>query len=70
MNEEITIKAIDFSALQIGDKFFTSRQSAIEDKIYLTKIPSIKNMSGAWANAKGPISQVFVKYDSRVWVRK
>ena len=70
MNDEINVKMIDFSILPVGEKFFMSRPAAIDDKTYYTKIPSLKSSAGAWSNARGPLSNIFIKYDARVWVRK
>jgi hypothetical protein len=71
MNEEVNIKAIDFSVLQVGERFFPSRMLAQDDKGYCIKTETSKTSSGGWTNAKNAVgSPSFIKYDSRVWVRK
>ena len=71
MNEETTTKALNFDALQIGDKFYVSRGQASLSEDPYTKVASEKNNQGTWANAKnGKGFPYFVKYDTRVWVKK
>lgn len=70
MNETINLKMLDFSAVKMGEKFFLTKSEAEGDGLYYTKTPPVKSVSGIWSNAKGPVSLGFIKYDSRVWVRK
>jgi len=66
MNDEVNVKAVDFSLIQLGGKFFMYRTGTDE----YTKMVSTKNENGTWSNAKNKVgSLLFVKYDARVWVR-
>ena len=67
MNEEVNVKAIDFSVLPVGEKFFVFRDATDEH----TKIVSVKDERGIWSNARNSIGfSCFIKYDARVWIKK
>ena len=71
MDQEINLKLIDFSLLQIGDKFFINRQEALNGKNEFAKIASTKNLRGMWVNSKNSRGLLeFVQYDSKVFIRK
>ena len=71
MNEEVIVKAVDFSLLPVGERFFVSKQTAQLNQVSFVKTESAKTLSGGWSNAKNAFGTPnFVKYDARVWVRK
>jgi hypothetical protein len=71
MNEEVVnVKAVDFSILPVGEKFFTSRMIAEVGTVYCIKTET-KKLNEGWTNAKSAFGvPSFIKYDARVWVRK
>ena len=69
-NGELNVKMLDFSLLQPGEKFFTSRLVALDNKAYYVKTATSKTSNGSWINAKNAFGlDTFIKYDQRVWVR-
>lgn len=69
--EDKPVKMIDFSSLEEGDQFFAIREKANDDFSAYTKTITAKDKNGGWINATNPRGMlVFIKYDTRVWVRK
>ncbi len=71
MNNEVVVKAIDFATLPVGEKFFVSRQAAEVGNVYCVKTDTKKTQTGSWTNARNALGgPSFIKYDTRIWVRK
>jgi len=72
MNTDLKINITDFSQIREGEKFYTSRISALsEDKTYFRKVATTKSSNGMWTNAKDCFgTDKFIKYDAKVWTVK
>lgn len=71
MNQELNVKAADFSVVQSGERFYLSKIAAADSTPYYIKTETTRTKDGTWSNTKNEFGLLgFVKYDSRVWVRK
>jgi len=71
MEQERDIRVIDFESLSVGDKFFLSRNEAVSGAGIHSKLPTTKTITGTWVNSRNQFGRsVFVKYDSKVWMKR